>query len=615
MKIIMESKGGVYGAHLEFTFDEILKHKEFEFNDNLTSKSSTDGLDTCRSVDSLENSIEDKPAPPIKAQGSARRFSQVILDVSELRQGTQENEAMKELKEICQQALEVVRTHNSFHFLVAVDGSAESDAVFQVAMSLRKKFDRLTFFHPYSDSEQHDERIVPRLYRQKALFMKYDTMLTTSCCLKSNQYAFNWIKRSETDTNRDALIKHLQECQSKYDSKAEEAILNLAGIKEALSTETDSEKKLIIDNANTVLKLLESLQHPPDFIVLSSPGRRNMSTQHQLFHKVNLMALYEITTSTILVRKPPKKSAAPAADTTHIPESGPSAAPISKKYVMAVNKSETSKQGLQMLFTLIHPHDSLELVYVFKEFQESQSCKVFDTFGQDKLREIQTYYEKQLAYFGPSNSVFTVINTSSFKLGAGLSARGSSTGHSTISGHGHGHANHSHGKRSSLSGIIEVVEGSLVSPRSAPTSPRVLPPLMNFGNLTDRSQISHDGSRIISARSDKGSTSARSDIRASGSTSARKLSARELVANAMESPRESMQKVCYDDKNDVLKYDNEAKQLYYNQISSIVVDYVNVKLAEHPPDFFAIAPSVENKSTLTESFLAQIECNFIIVKV
>jgi hypothetical protein len=347
-----------------------------------------------------------------------------------------------------------------------------------------------------------------------------------------------WLEKKDNETSRDVLVSYLKHCETQFSNEIHAFI-------------ESREKQRQIDNSETISNQsinfheLGSITHPPDFVVLSHEGRKPSLKQEKMLRNTIELALHHIKQSIILVKQ------------------NFSGCIKSKSYIMAVNETEVSKKGLQVLFTLIHPNDSLELIYVFRE-RSSGCCETFDCYGEDTLREVKTYYEKQLLSFGPIKNAFTVLHTNS--LGTLVGANNNSAVNCY--------------RKNSFMDISQIPADLQLAPRFNNTSPsrqnsqfRLVPLLK-----TDRSYRN------------------------------------------IEKINDTMVTDCGDSRSNFLT-DNmiyeKAKISSLNQIPITIIDYVNRK--SDTIDFFAIAPRPRGDirittNAITETILTQLDCNIILCK-
>lgn len=71
-----------------------------------------------------------------------------------------------------------------------------------------------------------------------------------------------------------------------------------------------------------------------------------------------------------------------------------------RSYLMAVNASNVSKRGFDILMRLVNPRDTVQLVYFANREMSSPQEKFV----------IQDYYTKELQEVGPVNSEFKIVD-------------------------------------------------------------------------------------------------------------------------------------------------------------------------------------------------------------
>ena len=370
------------------------------------------------------------------------------------------------------------------------------------------------------------------MHRQRAVYSKYDSLLTSS--LKSKFYSMIWLTKKENETSRDVLTSYLKKSESKY---TEELETYLSSKQTNIALPITTEEVSLTTSAE--LQELGSIVHPPDFIVFPYDGVKPSLKQEKMLNHVVELALQHIKQSVMII----KRKCTSVTSTK------------SKSYIMAVNETDISKNGLQVLLTLIHPHDTLELIYVFREKNGLHDS--FDAYGQENLREIKTYYEKRLSAFGPDKSVFTLLHTQSLK---DLLATDNA---SSIASKNY--------RRNSYMDISHVPAElqSTPTPRSNSLS---LSCLKSPRNIITRSSFTNLDVERSCRRSDSST-------------------------------------LMFHDKN------NKVPAL--NQIPNIIIDYVNSK--SETTDFFAIAPRPRGElkvtnNAITETILTQLDCNIILCK-
>lgn len=219
-----------------------------------------------------------------------------------------------------------------------VDGSRQSEIAFESAMNLRRKFDHINVFHAYKDIPD----LQPASWRHKALESKYDCELTGR--IPSSLYSMTFVDRCGSDVN-DVVHEVVDPMYFRPESNQ----------RSPLST-------------------------PPDFIVMGHHGRKGPKERKASIGTTADQALRSIHYPCMIV-----KNLVPAGD---------------RFYLMAVNGTNVSKRGFDILMRIINPRDRVELVYFAN--QEISSA-------QDKY-VIQDYYTKELQEVGPVNSEFKIID-------------------------------------------------------------------------------------------------------------------------------------------------------------------------------------------------------------
>ena len=658
-KIFNESKGNLYGSQLEIAFLEMLKTNEFKNIDIRASVIETEPIPELQKepLPELEKEEEDTPppapAPAPRLSKMDRRFSQIMivkddLDSPEEKPKDEIKENINKNKILFVDAFEITRNRNAFKFLVAIDGSNESEAAVQVAMSLRKPSDHIELLHIYSDNEQLDSGRLPKLFRQKAVHTKYDTMITT-LPISRDHYSFSWIRKDNDTSSREVLLDHLKKDIKEYHAKLEDAkklefaevAYNTNGDSNNKSNKNDSAKVTfasdntkVIDNFDNV-SILEKCKHPVDFVVIGHIGRKAALRHEKMLTAVVDLALHDIKTSVIFVNQPPRIPATTSSNTST----------VIKKVFMAVNESDCSKKGLKMLLTLVHSQDTLILIYVNQENTVSDSTQLFDKYNHNKLREIQSYYEKELALFGPINSSFIVLNNLQYQDTEKPDApiRRLPVGSMSLSFKSNLVGNYEEELEQATSRVSARLHTSRsnVSARVLST-PRTLPSLpasnelnssttttrIPFGlNLSSSKALGYENNSLTSSGGHGHGESIRSSRGYGDSMSSRGFggdairSSRGFGESTSKKYLGSSKSYAYEAEGET---DNEdtfepMRTLNLNSTAKVIIDYINVKQAESPPDFFAIAPRPRGlgDSTvglMTEAIISQLDCNIIICK-
>lgn len=109
-----------------------------------------------------------------------------------------------DVRNLCVETVEKIRSRNQFTWLVAVDGSEASDIALNLSLNLRKKQDHICVFHAFSSMK---DATFPPEYKHETVVAKYDSMLSGT--LLKNNYSFYLKDRSVLGDDRDVSVKSL----------------------------------------------------------------------------------------------------------------------------------------------------------------------------------------------------------------------------------------------------------------------------------------------------------------------------------------------------------------------------------------------------------------------
>lgn len=209
-------------------------------------------------------------------------------------------------------------------FLCAVDGSRFSDYAYDVMRSLKKKIDHITVMHVYSVEDKHTHADPDRMRE------KFDAELTGQ--YPSSQYELVWHNNDKDQKPVKELLVKISEGK-------------FGGVR------------------------------APDFLVLGYSGWRfHNKDGSRKDHATTAgstadFCLRTIRNPVIIVKEEPRMN-------------------CPKNFVMSVNKSNASKLGLDILYTLLTPRDSLTVINIFDDSM--------DAMGNTDHREVRNYYEREL---------------------------------------------------------------------------------------------------------------------------------------------------------------------------------------------------------------------------
>lgn len=263
---------------------------------------------------------------------------------------TNESIEEKRFSQICAKAVDSIITKGSHTFLCCVDGSQNADLAYRLCLSLMNKYDSICIFHAFCES--HFSIIDPQ-YLPKEIRKKYESDLLNDACLPATHYSFHFEER--------------------YTRSALRVLTDL------IDHHTDKDKVFVLPPA----------AKSPDFVVLGYAGHDNDENRvsdkgTRKIYPMSLgstadMALRSVHLPCIIAKK-------------NCPKEGP------RVFVLAVNFSDYSKRGLDILLRLVSSRDTLELLFIQKPETNTE-----------KIGQLQHYYEDQLNRYGPSDSRFIKI--------------------------------------------------------------------------------------------------------------------------------------------------------------------------------------------------------------
>ena len=285
----------------------------------------------------------------------------VVQSISREIHGISESKAANtelDYKHLCSEAINEMRDKNSYNYLICIDGSELGDLVLNNTLNLRKKNDFVTVFHATKD----DDKVENFDFKSTVVKSKVETHLIAT--LLPKYYTLCWRARHVYDDGsmqsvRDAVIQLLTEYRIyKY-----------------------THSLAYSDNTNEVFTLPTTKQ--PDFLVLGHLGRKGLSK-----HNNELTTLGSTADITLKSAHIPCILMKKAVTTTN------------KFYSIAVDNSELSKAGLDILLALVRPRDKLRVVHVFDT----------NSLTDENLNILKDYYNNELNNFGPSDAEVVVIS-------------------------------------------------------------------------------------------------------------------------------------------------------------------------------------------------------------
>lgn len=251
---------------------------------------------------------------------------------------------------LCSKAVESIITKGSHTFLCCIDGSSASNVAFELTYALMKKHDSICLFHAFCES--NFPHLPSSEYLPTEIRKKYEARVKNSMILPSH-YSF-----------------HFEECYSR-------SVLRV--LTDLIDHHSDHDRRFVLPTA----------AKSPDFVIFGQSGSGSDSGHHEEVHttrdplslgRTSDMALRSIHLPCIIAKRICSKEG-------------------TRSFVMAVNYSEQSKRGLDILLRLVSSRDTLELIYIQKP-----------EVSTEKYHQIKHYFEEELRRYGPQDSRFLKIS-------------------------------------------------------------------------------------------------------------------------------------------------------------------------------------------------------------
>mmetsp|Transcript_3619 Transcript_3619/g.5618 ORF Transcript_3619/g.5618 Transcript_3619/m.5618 type:complete len:399 (-) Transcript_3619:280-1476(-) len=254
----------------------------------------------------------------------------------------------------CKHAVNSISSKGGISFLCCVDGSPPSDQAYNLCLALMRRHDYLCVFHAFADNEQEEaDTLKARIQRQ---VLDLDSSPVAN--LSSSQVALHFEDRYSRTPLR-VLQDLLGHCRHRHHDHG--------GYGHG-SVECDH--------------LMSPGYRPPDFVVL---GHAGVGAGSDGAFPTSLGSTSELALRSVHVPCIVAKQSCPV--------QGP------RRFAMAVNFSECSRQGLETVRRLIQPRDSLVLLFVVRPHVDPE-----------KAVKIEEYYQEDLQKYGPVDSKFVAIH-------------------------------------------------------------------------------------------------------------------------------------------------------------------------------------------------------------
>ena len=251
------------------------------------------------------------------------------------------------------------RNKHALKFICCVDGSDGSDVAFKTTMRLWKRHDHVIIFHAINENRQNE---LPPMYRAGNIKQKYEGQVIERG-IPSNQAVFQFEKKGAYNTF--TVLQHY-----------------LTLFKYTWETSGIATHLQLDDPTSQYMSLI-----PPDFIIIGYTGRTIKS--HPNLTSTNQSTISDHTTTTtvattlltmgsttnitfrslhipcIICKKQIPYSLTSSQSINHRTFSRP------LSYIMAIDNTIHSKNGLEILLQLIRSCDSLKLIHVIMNNNEN----------------------------------------------------------------------------------------------------------------------------------------------------------------------------------------------------------------------------------------------------
>lgn len=259
------------------------------------------------------------------------------------------------LPEQCHAHLNRLIDRSSFTYVVAVDGSPTGDGCFALAMTMKKKQDKVLVLHSFNLTEQ---KTLPVHYQRDAVKSHYESLaLSAGLSPKAVEDTVYLRERGDDETVRDAINSLI----------GEYAEVRQAGIDDTYYLPS-----------KTI-----------DFCVVGYCGRRGAEAQENnptFMGSTTDMCLRSVHMPVIISKRP-------------LP---PPPSPL--LYVVAVNNSHRSKMGVATVLAILRPRDKIIVIHIIKPTQGELGDQ-----GKSEVDEISQYYNEELRLFGPHDSSMVLV--------------------------------------------------------------------------------------------------------------------------------------------------------------------------------------------------------------
>lgn len=264
------------------------------------------------------------------------------------------------LPEMCHRTLSRIMARNSFSHIICLDGHESSDLALGWAFKMRRRLDRFVLFHVWNEAEQAS--LHPH-FRKDALKARYENLCLDKGMTSSDlEDLFLFRERGDDDDAKNVLVSVIDEYETERRGLLE------PGQSYYLPTKS-------LDFAFIGYSLGKDVEGGGGVGTVLGTSR-----DHSLRH---------IHLPVIVIKN-------------RLPED----ASRGLTFCVCVNNSERAKRGLAVVLALMKPRDKLVCLHVISDEEGFAGDR-----GEEALREVKAYFDKECELFGPTEWGFIAVPT------------------------------------------------------------------------------------------------------------------------------------------------------------------------------------------------------------
>ena len=228
-------------------------------------------------------------------------------------------------------------------------------------------------FHAFVNT---DLKHIPPIFTPEFIRNKYESQLIAKV-IESN-YRFCWEERAKSESVLDALIAYLNRLPFNIHGNSELSlpdfvVLGYVGRKGPKGAQLPPPKTVSGENFSLQTEFPDASDKASDYVKPSAEDKPMNAALGSTCYK----AIRGLPIPCIICKKPLKYIPTPKSHDGH--HHRKYHRPVKLSYVMAVNNSESSKKGLEILFSIVKSCDSVTLIHVKKIDSAVSSLSVHAT--------------------------------------------------------------------------------------------------------------------------------------------------------------------------------------------------------------------------------------------